>query len=128
MFEKEILENKPIILEKIDEALEKGRGYYELKAQKSNEILVLRFNLKAFRNNYSLLDITKMDLLYFAVKVGKMNISDLDAENEFKIKNNLGSDELADRINQNSCDVIGLYADSNDIVDVYDVVLAGIQQ
>ncbi|PWR70641.1 DUF6414 family protein [Methanospirillum lacunae] len=127
MFKIETLNDMPIIFQKIDEALEKGRGYYELIAEDSEGTKILKFNLKAFRNNYSLVDLTKMDLTYFAVKVGKMNVHDLDPKNEFNVTPNFGSNDIADIIHEE--DNIGLDSTSdNNLLDVYDVILAGIQQ
>lgn len=38
------------------------------------------------RNNYKLNDLTKMDLHFYAVKVGQSSLSDLDIENELELK------------------------------------------
>ena len=47
------------------------RGYYDmlLKTEKERKS-VLRFNLQAFKNNYNLVDLSKMKLTYFGIKVG----------------------------------------------------------
>ena len=70
-------------ISKMDEAFKSGKGYYELLATHKNKSCVFRFNIEAFRNNYSIADLTKMDLVYYGVKVGKVDISMLDISNEF---------------------------------------------
>lgn len=79
----------PFDLSKLDEALSNAKGYYELLIANSNEKYVLRFNIDSFRNNYNIADLVKMDLTYFAIKVGRVLEEDLAMENEF----NLSGDE-----------------------------------
>ena len=47
---------------------------------------VLRFNINAFKNDYSLADLSKMNLSYFGVKVGQCTKEQLSLEKEFEIK------------------------------------------
>lgn len=68
---------------KMDEAFKSGKGYYEMVATNESLTYVFRFNIEAFRNNYGIADLTKMDLVYYGVKVGKVDISLLDISNEF---------------------------------------------
>ena len=73
----------------IDEAIKNGKGYFEMILNDSslNESYVLRFNLKSFKNSYSLTDLVKMELTYHAVKVGSIRLTDLDIEREFSFDN-----------------------------------------
>ena len=77
-------------LAKMDESFENGKGYYELIAEKNeNEEIkkyVFRFNIKAFRNNYTMADLIKMDLNYTAVKVGKVYENMLDIGKEINVE------------------------------------------
>ncbi len=77
-------------LAKMDESFENGKGYYELIAKKNeNEEIkkyVFRFNIKAFRNNYTMADLIKMDLNYTAVKVGKVYENMLDIGKEINVE------------------------------------------
>ena len=74
----------PIDLERLNDALENARGYYEmLLCSERPPKTILRLNAKAFRNNYNLSDLTKMNLSYYAVKVGTCDISKLDMSMEF---------------------------------------------
>lgn len=102
----------------MDEALDSGRGYYELMAECDGETVVLRFNIKAFRNNYFISDLVKMNMDYHAIEVGTVDIGSLTMESEF-------GDKKEKEINV--FDMI----DNNDInnseeIKVYDVILAGV--
>ena len=104
-------------ISKMDEAFKSGKGYYELLATHKNKPCVFRFNIEAFRNNYSIADLTKMDLVYYGVKVGKVDISMLDISNEFNGEKSTTITSAYDieekKQNQNK-------------VDVYDIMLAGV--
>lgn len=98
----------------MDNALEQGRGYYELIAQKDEEKIVLRFNLKAFRNNYLIADLTKMDLEYHVIEVGVTTETALEMKNEF---------------NYQTAELTGfslLNKDNEENLKVFDVLLAGV--
>ncbi len=123
------MENDEINFSKIDETLERSKGYYELVAEnEENKQIILRFNIKAFRNNYNLVDITKMNLTFFSIKVGKMKLSQLAAESELDFKSNnelvTAAEIIGNENNENN--------KSNEInerdesVSFYDVILAGI--
>ncbi|MBR3762303.1 MAG: hypothetical protein IKK59_06125 [Lachnospiraceae bacterium] len=103
---------------KMDEAFKSGKGYYEMVATDGKETCVFRFNIEAFRNNYGIADLTKMNLVYYGVKVGKVDISLLDISNEF-------NGEEATTINS-AFDIEENTADK-DVVDVYDIMLAGVE-
>lgn len=100
----------------MDEALDSGRGYYELMVDCDDETVVLRFNIKAFRNNYFISDLVKMNLEYHAIEVGTVNIGSLTMESEFggnKEKQISGFDLVKGK-------------QSSDEIKVYDVILAGV--
>ena len=112
--------NEQFDLSKLDEALRNARGYYELIASHSKEKCILRFNIKAFRNNYGISDLIKMNLKYYAIEVGKFSEGKLSMKNEFI---NLDS--------QNTISATGildgnLENDDEEMLKVYDVILAGI--
>ncbi|MGO3359112.1 MAG: DUF6414 family protein [Bifidobacterium crudilactis] len=111
-----------IDLAKLDAALLSAKGYYELLAMKaqSQEKAILRFNIRAFRNSYGLADLTKMNLVYYAVKVGEAK------ENELDITHELPHDSEttpADLINHKS----DTASKASDSLSVYDVILAGVE-
>ena len=104
-------------LSRMDEALESGKGYYEMIAtsQKNNK-LVFRFNIGAFRNNYGIADLTKMDLCYYGIQVGKVDVSLLDIKKEF----NFEQETITSAFDIEN----GISEASN--IDVYDIMLAGV--
>lgn len=88
--------------------------------------MVFRFNLEAFRNNYKISDLTKMDLIIYAIKVGRITADKLDIQSELDIPvitprsfENPSFDEIV----QNSEDS-GKVDTSK--LDIYDVLLAGV--
>ena len=104
---------------KIEQAIEKGRGYYEFVATINNKDIILRFNRTAFRNSYTMSDLSKMQLTYYAIYVGQIDKSDLQVQKEFEF----GASKSLNRIDYTSIT-------NNDSVkanvEVYDVVLAGV--
>lgn len=105
-------------LSRMDEAFESGKGYYELIAEnKEGEKYVFRFNIEAFRNNYGIADLTKMNLTYYGVKVGSVDINLLDINKEFNFEQGSISSAF---------DLENEIKNANEI-DVYDVILAGVE-
>lgn len=106
-------------LSRMDEAFESGKGYYEMIAvNQESRKLVFRFNINAFRNNYGIADLTKMDLTYYGVRVGKVDLNLLDINKEFNFEQ--------ETINS-AFDIENGPSASNEI-DVYDIMLAGVDQ
>lgn len=108
-----------IDITKIEEAIEKGRGYYEFLATIEGQDIVLRFNRNAFRNSYTMSDLPKMRLTYYAIHVGQIEKSDLQVQKEFEF----GTTKLSKRVDYASASESGSVATG---IDVYDVVLAGV--
>lgn len=109
----------PIDFEKLNEALDNARGYYEMLLRSENPPKsVLRLNMKAFRNNYNLSDLTKMKLKYYAVKVGTCNLENLDMSKEFDFSKKVPTPEDVLRTANSA---------TKDNLVVYDVVLAGVE-
>lgn len=115
-------EELPFNARELNEVLSDSKGYYELIGEKKNPALdksdksILRFNMKAFRNNYGLIDLPKMDLIFHAIYVGTADLDSLNPENEFNIINKAPSiDDFLDEyeVNTTSC-------------KIYDVILAGV--
>lgn len=108
-----------IDITKIEEAIEKGRGYYEFVATINSKDVILRFNRSAFRNSYTMSDLPKMQLTYYAIRVGKINKTDLQVQKEFEF----GTTKTLKRI-----DYASVTENSKSIaaLEVYDVVLAGV--
>lgn len=108
-----------IDITKIGEAIEKGRGYYEFVSTIEGKDVILRFNRGAFRNSYTMSDLPKMQLTYYAIRVGQINKTDLQVQKEFEF----GTTKTSKRVNYAS-----IIENSNTSIEleVYDVVLAGV--
>lgn len=111
---------------KMDEALSAGRGYYELiyTTESDNDPIVLRFNLNAFRNNYTLSDLPKMNLVYYAIEVGSIYEEQLKGENEFETKEMIDSHKELNALNI----VSDSDTDTSKLLKVYDVIFAGVSK
>ncbi|MDO5302057.1 MAG: DUF6414 family protein [Tissierellia bacterium] len=108
----------------IDTALREGKGYFEMVLNQEVKS-ILRFNLNAFRNSYSLPDLVKMDLTYHAVEVGEIKLDNLDVKKEFSF---VGNEQVPDAFDRALKDN-GVINDKvkDDLVKVYDVILAGVK-
>lgn len=106
---------------RLDEALAGAKGYYELIGENkdSNSKCVLRFNIRAFRNNYGLTDLSRMDLVFHGVRVGKASEGSLDMQAEMSQVSGVESLSATDILDDTS-------AAEDNLLDVYDVVLAGV--
>lgn len=107
-------------IQMMDEALNKGKGYFEMVLEDEGTKSILRFNLKSFKNSYSLSDLVKMELTYHAVRVGKTKLINLDASKEYAYENidkEIDGYKIANKIE----------SISEDDIDVFDVLLAGVK-
>ncbi|MFK0071899.1 DUF6414 family protein [Arthrobacter woluwensis] len=111
----------PVNLAALDDALESAKGYYELVAEDSEGAsCILRFNIHAFRNNYGLVDLGRMDLTFHGVRVGRASRSSLTMQAE--MSPDAGPEITARQI------VHGEEASPQEAqLDVYDVLLAGVE-
>ncbi|MBC1500344.1 hypothetical protein HB943_06990 [Listeria weihenstephanensis] len=104
---------------KIHEALKLSKGYYEMVALSGGaEEKIFRFNNQAFVNNYSISDLSQMNLVYYGFKVGKMEKEDLDFEKYIK---KLTADKILTHIPSQVEEQVNPFS-----LDVYDIVLAGV--
>lgn len=108
-----------IDITKIEGAIEKGRGYYEFVATIDGKDVIFRFNRNAFRNSYTMSDLPKMQLTYYAIHVGQIEKSDLQVQKEFEF----GTTKKTKRIDYTS---VSEGSSVTTEIDVYDVVLAGV--
>lgn len=111
-----------IDLSRLDEALERAKGYYELVGESTQGAkCVLRFNIKAFRNNYGLTDLGQMRLVFHGVLVGKTAERALLMEEEMA----QGSPSAGPVSARDLID--GTNTAISPELDVYDVILAGVE-
>ncbi|MNP26389.1 hypothetical protein D3C76_1192460 [compost metagenome] len=104
---------------RMDEALESGRGYYELIAESGVDKVILRFNIQAFRNNYGISDLVKMRLTYHAIEVGVFPEDNLSMKEEFN--NSVTALTGLDVLNNN------MNTETSNCLKVFDVILAGVE-
>lgn len=109
----------PVDFAALDSAMESAKGYYELigtdpQGQKS----ILRFNIRAFRNNYGLGDLGKMRLVFHGVQVGEATESSLTMWAEMQEEQQANPITGLDIFESNDPDPVSLL--------VYDVLLAGV--
>ena len=108
-----------IDITKVGEAIERGRGYYEFVSTIDGKDVILRFNRSAFRNSYTMSDLPKMQLTYYAIRVGQIDKADLQVQKEFEF----GTTKISKRVDYAS---ISDNSTTTEEIEVYDVVLAGV--
>jgi hypothetical protein len=114
-------EDHGIDLARMDEALETAKGYYELLGEDpAGQLCVLRFNIKAFRNNYGLADLSRMDLVYHGIKVGRTTEASLSMSAEMSQRQEAEAPTALELID-------GATGSKPSMLDVFDVVLAGVE-
>ena len=109
---------KGIEIKNIERTLDRLSGYYEIKGigSGSNES-VFRFNISGLRNNYTLSDLTKMDVKLYGIKVGEVDSIDLSFNT------------MIDRLSNQRQSQLGADFDeeqNNEKIPIYDVLVAGV--
>jgi hypothetical protein len=111
-----------IDLARLDEALVAAKGYYELLGEAADgPKCVLRFNIRAFRNNYGLTDLRRMNLVFHGVKVGQTKEADLALSADMSGGTAPAPLTPLDLLNDVKSD------ERPDLLDVFDVMLAGVE-
>ncbi|MCR5607673.1 MAG: DUF6414 family protein [Lachnospiraceae bacterium] len=114
-----------IAVEKLENALKSAKGYYEFVGTKGNSRVILRFNISSLRNNYKINDLLKMNLSIYAIKVGTSSLDQLNINNELDID---ASSILLDNPEyQPEAATDESKDDKTKKIDVYDVLLAGVE-
>lgn len=112
-------DDNPLEINKMEDFLTTYKGYYEAIGtnRDTNEEYIFRFNKKAFRNQYDLSDLLKMDLKYFGILVGEMDKKDLDVSKMFE-----NTEEEITIGNFNEI----LSEETPNLLKIYDIILAGV--
>jgi hypothetical protein len=115
------IDELPVNLAALDDALESAKGYYELLGQDATGAKhILRFNIQAFRNNYGLADLSRMQLIFHGLRVGRATESSLTMQAEMA--------PTAEPVPLTGLEVVdGVSAEPTHLLDVYDVILAGVE-
>lgn len=113
-----------IAIDKLDNALRHAKGYYEFVGVKGRSRVVLRFNINSFRNSYTISDLLKMNLSIYAIKVGKTTLDMLNVNNELGMNVSIIPKDNPSYEEQNANEE---NTNSSKILDVFDVLLAGVE-
>lgn len=112
---------------KMDDSIKLAKGYFEFEGIQNNKSVILRFNIDSFKNNYKISDLLKMDLSIYAVPVGKVDRKNISIVSEINAATS--DDELSSYDNPKyGEDGTDNMAISENILTVYDVLLAGVAQ
>lgn len=107
-----------IEVKNIERTLDRLSGYYETKGIASeNKEMIIRFNISGLRNNYTLSDLTKMNIKLYGIKVGEVDSIDLSF------------DTMIDRLSNQNQSQLGVDFDEeqiNEKIPIYDILVAGV--
>lgn len=107
-----------IEIKNIERTLDRLSGYYETKGIASeNKEMIIRFNISGLRNNYTLSDLTKMNIKLYGIKVGEVDSIDLSF------------DTMIDRLSNQNQSQLGVDFDEeqiNEKIPIYDILVAGV--
>ena len=113
-----------IAIDKIEHVLKNAKGYYEFVGTKGRSKVVLRFNIDAFKNGYKISDLLKKNLSIYAVKVGKTTLDMLNVNKELDLNVSVVPKDNPSYVDE---DIKETKNDSRKFLDVYDVLLAGVE-
>jgi len=113
-----------IAIDKMDDAIRLGKGYYEFLGRKNKKEIVFRFNINAFKNNYKISDLLKMKLTIYAIYVGDTTLDQLNFNKELDIEEK--KPKLKDNPTYEKSNASADTEKRNKNLRVYDVVLAGV--
>jgi hypothetical protein len=115
------MDELPINLAGLGDALEAAKGYYELLGtDPDGKKCILRFNSRAFRNNYGLVDLGRMRLVFHGIHVGEAGEASLTMMAEM----NPGSGEAPLKVREA---LDGIEVKEEVLLNVFDVLLAGVE-
>ncbi|MCC9987428.1 hypothetical protein HK339_00875, partial [Streptococcus agalactiae] len=105
-------------LKNIERTFDRLSGYYEIKGiSTESKENIFRFNISGLRNNYTLSDLTKMDVKLYGIKVGEVDSIDLSF------------DTMIDRLSNQRQSQVGADFDDEQVTEkipIYDVLVAGV--
>ncbi len=113
-----------IAIDKLDSALKKAKGYYEFVGTKNKSKIILRFNINSFKNGYTISDLLKMNLCIYAIKVGKTTIEKLKVNKELDMENSVFTKDNPSYREEEPVEKVDT---ANRLLDVYDVLFAGVE-
>lgn len=115
------MDELPINLAGLGDALEAAKGYYELLGtDPEGKKCILRFNSRAFRNNYGLVDLGRMHLVFHGIQVGKAAQASLTMTAEMNPNNGDVPVKVREALD-------GVEVKEEALLNVFDVLLAGVE-
>lgn len=109
---------KGIEIKNIERTLDRLSGYYEIKGVSyENKEMIIRFNISGLRNNYTLSDLTKMNIKLYGIKIGEVD--------EIDLRFNTMIDRLS-RQNQSKLGVDFDEEQEENKIPIYDILVAGV--
>lgn len=110
-------------INKFDETIKLAKGYFEFIGICETKNVVFRFNLDALRNNYRSSDLTRMNLVIYAINVGEISLQELNFSEEMK-----KTSKITEQPRYFSNQKIEEDADESEKqFKMYDVLLAGVE-
>ena len=79
--------------------------------------MIFRFNISGLRNNYTLSDLTKMDVKLYGIKVGEVDSIDLSFNTMIDRLSNQGQSHLGADFDEEK---------DNEKIPIYDILVAGV--
>lgn len=118
---------------KMNQGIRNTKGYYELIGTKTQSVddstdkvidkRIFRFNIDSFKNNYRIQDLRRMNLNLYSIYVGETYMSELNFEKEFDLNSDKTELDFQGFSNKKADEKVI----SDEIVPVYDVILAGVK-
>ena len=84
---------------------------------------IFRFNIDSFKNNYRIQDLRRMNLNLYSIYVGETYMSELNFEKEFDLNSDKTELDFQGFSNKKADEKVI----SDEIIPVYDVILAGVK-
>lgn len=106
-------------LSKIDNTIKDAKGYFEVEGIADDKVVIIRFNIECFKNNYKISDLLKMNLTVYAVEVGETIRSNISIESEINVKPK--KDKNIPKYGEDKDE-----QPKKDSIKVYDAFLAGV--
>ena len=118
---------------KMNQGIRNTKGYYELIGTKTQSVddstdnvidkRIFRFNIDSFKNNYRIQDLRRMNLNLYSIYVGETYMSELNFEKEFDLNSDKTELDFQGFSNKKADEKVI----SDEIIPVYDVILAGVK-
>lgn len=114
-----------ISIDKLDSTIKNAKGYFEFLGTNSEKSIILRFNNSSFKNNYRASDLSRMNLVVYAVQVGESTLEELNINRELNVDAAITQDDpdyIEEPLQAREPDAVSAIR-----MKMYDVILAGVK-